>query len=176
MRKVILVSCVVLLLVGLIAAWNFAGIIYWDGICPREVRILVLDASSSQPIARAKVALVSPQWELVEKYPSAMEASAGDEGSLSRFHPSTETDTAGRCKLLVEFPADGTQTMFGKRGSFHITGKLDVERPGAPSVRLPLYELISRIHYPISYHSPIDVTVKLEAGTTGDGLSDPNTD
>jgi hypothetical protein len=166
MRETILISGVVLLLIVLVTAWNFTGVIDWDGSCFRELRILVLD-TSSQPIPGAKVAFVSWRWELVEKHRSAMEAYAGDEESL--LHPSAETDAAGRCKLRAEFPASGTQTRFGgKRGSFGLAGQLDVERPGAQRVRIPLYELVGGTRYSIHHHSPIDVTVRLEAGTTRD--------
>lgn len=168
MRKIILISGVILLLAMFVIAWNFASVTQWDGYCLRDVKILVLDASSLQPIPRAKVAFVSRQHELMEKYPAAMEACAGDEENLSRLHPSAETDSTGRCRLRVEFPASGTQTLFSNRGSFGLAGKLDVERPGAPSVRIPLCELTDTGHYPISYRSPIDVTVRLQRGTTHD--------
>ncbi len=174
MRKTIFILGAVLLLVvlvALIAAWDFVGTINWDGFCVRELRILVLDPSS-QPVPEAKVAFVSRPWERAERFPAAMEAYVGDEESLSRFHPSAQTDAAGRCRLHAEFPASGTRTMLGgSRGSFSLAGQLDVERPGAQCVRVPLHELVDRTVYSVHDHSPIDVTVRLTAGATPEGAS-----
>jgi hypothetical protein len=171
MRKTILIFGAILFLIVLLVAWDFVSVIHWDGVCVREVRLLVLDASSGQPIPGAKVAFVSRQWELAEKYPAARKLYGSDPESVSRFHPSAETDATGGCKLRVEFPAGGKQTRFGgKRGTFHIEGQLDVERPGAPCVRLPLYELVDTVHHSIDERAPIDVTIRLGVGTVGEGV------
>ncbi len=171
MRKKILISGLVLFPVLLLVALDFVSTVRWDGHCAREIRLLVLDASSAQPIPGAKVAFVSRQWELAEKYPAARELYGSGQESLSRIHPAAQTDTTGRCKLRVEFPAGGKQTRFGgKSGTFHVEGQLDVERPDAPCVRLPLPELVGAAPRSLDDPAPLDVTIRLGVGSAGKGV------
>jgi hypothetical protein len=171
MRKTILLFGAVLFPVVLFVTWDFVSAVHWDGFCAREIRILVLDASSAEPIPGAKVAFVSRQWELAEKYPAARELYGSDRDNLSRLHPSAQTDTTGRCKLRVEFPAGGKQTRFGgRRGTFHVEGQLDVERPGAPCVRLPLHGLVDAAPRSLDDRAPLDVTIRLGVGSAGKGV------
>ena len=105
MRKSIVIALPLLLLVALAAAEILSPVGHWDGACRRNLAVLVVKASSLQPIANAEAAFVSPEYELVEKHPEFAKIKSDRSKWLARVRPSARTDAGGYSPTMLQMSA-----------------------------------------------------------------------
>jgi hypothetical protein len=107
----------------------------WDGAVPRKIRLTVVDASTTAPVAAAKVSF------------------GGRDVGV--------TDVAGECEWTGMFPAGGSAGLFGRSGRWLVYGELTIRTTGGWSRTVYLEDLVAEKRRSLRDDDPIVVTVPL---------------